>query len=172
MPAEQTPPRGPEPKSRFPLPGPWGGKKEDQPGWKVSPSADGRGAPARSRMPRWRLWPLLLVLLVINYWAASTFPDKPARARIAYSPQFLKQVTDDNVSLVTITEQRVEGEFKRPVTIDKKTFTRFQTNQPALPTDTTLLGLLKQRGVEINAKSPDSGAACWRRSCSASARRC
>ena len=108
-------------------------------------------------MRRWRLWPILVVLLVANYWAASTVPDKPSRARIAYSPQFLSEVKANNVRLVTITEQNIEGEFKRPVTIEKKKFTRFSTNQPALPTDDTLLALLKTRSVEINAKSPDSG---------------
>ncbi len=162
MPPEPTPPQGPEGKSRFPRPGSWGGapKKEapgEQPGWKVSPSADGRGAVPPKRRQFWRLWPFLLGLLVINYWVASTIPDKPERARIAYSPQFLEQVKKSNVSEVTITEQDVEGEFKKPVTIDKKSFTRFATNQPALPTDDTLLALLKDNKVEINAKSPDSG---------------
>ena len=160
MPPEPTPPQGPDGKSRFPRPGSWGGKKVapgEQPGWKVSPSADGRGAQPPKRRSFWRLWPVLIGLLVINYWVASTIPDKPERARIAYSPQFLDQVKASNVSEVTITEQDVQGEFKKPVTIDKKSFTRFATNQPALPTDDTLLGLLKDKQVEINAKSPDSG---------------
>ena len=108
-------------------------------------------------MRRWRLWPILVALLVVNYWVASTFPDKEPRAHIAYSPQFLREVQRDNVSLVTITDQSIEGEFKKAVTIDKKTFTRFATNQPALPTDNTLLALLKRRKVEINAKPADSG---------------
>jgi cell division protease FtsH len=108
-------------------------------------------------MRRWRLWPILVALLVVNYWAASTFPDKPARARISYSPQFLSEVKGNNVKQVTITDQSIEGQFKRPVTIQKKKFTRFSTNQPALPTDNTLLALLKSRNVEINAKAPDSG---------------
>ena len=134
------------------------GEKKEEPGWNVSPGADGRGAPPpRSPMRRWRLWPILVILLVVNYWVASTFPDKPARAHIAYSPQFLREVKASNVSLVTITEQNIEGEFKRAVTIEKKRFTRFSTNQPALPTDNTLLALLKAKNVEINAKSPDSG---------------
>jgi cell division protease FtsH len=100
---------------------------------------------------------LLIVLLVVNYWIASTLPDKPARAHIAYSPQFLHEVQASNVSLVTITDQKIEGEFKSSVTVDKKKFTRFTTNQPALPTDDTLLALLKSKNVEINAKAPDSG---------------
>ena len=108
-------------------------------------------------MRRWRLWPILAGLLILNYWVASTIPDKPARAHIAYSPQFLREVQRNNVRLVTISEQNIEGEFKQAVTFDKKHFTRFETNQPALPTDTTLLGQLKARGVEINAKAPDSG---------------
>ena len=157
--APEPTPRAPDNKSRLPLPGSWGKDKDEQPGWKVHPSADGRGAPRPSRSPmrRWRLWPILVGLLIVNYWAASTFPDKPARAHIAYSPLFLRQVQGDNVSQVTITQQNIEGEFKRPVSIGKKTFTRFDTNQPALPTDTTLLGQLKARGVEINAKAPDAG---------------
>src|SRR3977135_654078 len=97
MPPDPTPPRGPEPKSRWPLPLPWGRKPEDDPGWKVHPAADGRGAPAGSRMPRRRFWPLLVVLLVVNYWIASTVPDKPARTRISYSPQFLHEVQNSNV---------------------------------------------------------------------------
>jgi cell division protease FtsH len=156
MPPDPTPPRGKEPKARFPLPGPWGQKK-DGPGWKVHPAADGRGTPARPRMPRGRFWPILVTLLIVNYWIASTLPDKPARAHIAYSPQFLHEVQASNVSLVTITDQKIEGEFKKPVTVGKKSFRRFQTNQPALPTDNTLLALLKSKQVEINAKSPDSG---------------
>src|SRR3954471_20708576 len=156
MPPEPTP-RAPEPKSRLPFQWPPWKKKEEEPGWNVSPGADGRGAPPPTPMRRWRLWPILVVLLVVNYWAASTFPDKPARARIAYSPQFLSEVKDNNVSLVTITEQSIEGEFKHPVTIEKTKFTRFSTNQPALPTDDTLLALLKEKNVEINAKAPDSG---------------
>jgi cell division protease FtsH len=155
MAANPNPSRGREPKARYRLPG-LGGDK-DAPGWKVHPAADGRGAPTRSRMPRPRFWPIVLALLVVNYWVASTLPDKPARAHIAYSPQFLHEVQGSNVSQVTITEQKIEGEFKKAVTVDKKRFTRFETNQPALPTDTTLLAQLKQKGVEINAKSPDSG---------------
>jgi cell division protease FtsH len=108
-------------------------------------------------MRRWRLWPVLASLLILNYWVASTIPDKPARAHISYSPQFLHEVQGNNVRLVTITDQSIEGEFRRQVTIEKKRFTRFATNQPALPTDTTLLGLLKSRNVEINAKPADSG---------------
>jgi cell division protease FtsH len=155
MAADPNPPRGREPKPRFQLPG-LGGKK-DAPGWKVHPAADGRGAPTRSRMPRPRFWPIVVVLLVVNYWIASTLPDKPARAHIAYSPQFLHEVQDSNVRQVTITDQKIEGEFKKAVTVGKRRFTRFQTNQPALPTDNTLLAQLKQKGVEINAKAPDSG---------------
>src|SRR6195952_2523054 len=158
MPSEPTP-RAPEKRSRFQLPGGFGGdRKAGQPGWRVHPSADGRGSPPpKSPMRRWRLWPILAALLIINYWVASTIPDKPARAHIAYSPQFLREVQRNNVRLVTISEQNVEGEFKQAVTIDKKRFTRFETTQPALPTDTTLLGQLKARGVEINAKAPDAG---------------
>ena len=86
-------------------------------------------------MPRGRFWPILVTLLIVNYWIASTLPDKPARAHIAYSPQFLHEVQASNVSLVTITDQKIEGEFKASVTVGKKKFKRFQTNQPALPTD-------------------------------------
>ena len=155
MAPDPTPPRGREPKGPFQLPG-FGGKN-DPPGWKVHPAADGRGAPTRSRMPRPRFWPIVIALLIVNYWIASTLPDKPARAHIAYSPQFLHEVQGSNVSQVTITDQKIEGEFKKAVKVDKKRFTRFETNQPALPTDNTLLAQLKQQGVEINAKSPDSG---------------
>jgi cell division protease FtsH len=156
MPSEPKP-RAPEPKSRLRNPSQWG-KSDEKPGWNVSPGADGRGAPPpKSPMRRWRLWPILVALLIINYWAASTFPDKEPRAHIAYSPQFLREVQRDNVSQVTITVQNIEGEFKRAVTIDKKTFTRFATNQPALPTDDTLLALLKTKQVEINAKPADAG---------------
>ena len=95
----------PETKPRFPLQPPWGGQQHE-PGWKVDPAADGRGAPPpRSRMPRLRFWPLLIFLLVINYWVVSTLPDKPARAHISYSPQFLHEVRGANVSQVTITDQ-------------------------------------------------------------------
>src|SRR3954469_73189 len=157
MPPEPKP-RAPEKKSRFQLPEALGPGKDGKPGWRVHPSADGRGSPPpRSPMRRWRLWPILAALLILNYWIASTIPDKPARAHIAYSPPFLREVQRNNARLVTISEQSIEGEFKQAVTFDKKHFTRFETNQPALPTDTTLLGQLKARDVEINAKAPDSG---------------
>ena len=111
MPPEPTP-RAPETKSRFPLPAGRGREEE-----RTSPA--GKRAPERRR-PRiaaraiaacaagacGRSWSSLLV---VNYWVASTIPDKPARAHIAYSPQFLHEVQGNNVSLVTITEQKHRG---------------------------------------------------------------
>ena len=53
-------------------------------------SPDGRGAPPPPKppmLPRYarRIWPFLLVLLALNYWVASTIPDKKARVEIPYT---------------------------------------------------------------------------------------
>src|SRR3954471_18699663 len=96
--APEPNPRAPEKKSRFQLPAGMGARKDGPPGWRVHPSDDGRGSPpSRSPMRRWRLWAILASLLLLNYWIASTIPDKPARAHISYSPQFLREVQGNNV---------------------------------------------------------------------------
>ena len=127
-------------------------------GMEGAPERRGRARrPARPRMPRGRLWPFLIALFVVNYWIPSTIPDKPTRAHIAYSPQFLREVKASNVSQVTITDQKIEGEFKHPVTVGKKTFTRFSTNQPALPDRQHAALAAEEKEVEINAEPPDYG---------------
>jgi cell division protease FtsH len=132
--------------------------------WKVEPAPDGRGAPPPPKppmLPRYarRIWPFLLVLLALNYWVASTIPDKKARVEIPYTV-FKNQVRAGNVFSITSKGTAIQGLARKPITYPAgkgaHTSTNFQTEQPAFA-DSGLERLLEQKGVTVNAKPLDSG---------------
>src|SRR3954454_6029191 len=132
--------------------------------WKVEPSPDGRGAPPPPKppmMPRFarRIWPFLLILFALNYWVASTIPDKKARVEIPYTI-FKSAVRDGNVLAITSKGTAIQGVTRKPITYPEgkkaKTSTNFQTEQPAFA-DTGLEALLEQHRVTVNAKPLDNG---------------
>ena len=132
--------------------------EQGRPGWKVHPAADGRGAPARiAHAP-----PAVLAgagraagrQLLDRIDACRTSPRARTSPTRRSSCARCRAATSARSRSPT---RRSRASSSSAVTVDKKRFTRFSTNQPALPTDNTLLGLLKSKGVEINANPPDSG---------------
>jgi cell division protease FtsH len=122
----------------------------------------------RPTRPRFRVWPLLLGVLVLfglNYWIASRAVQPPGRVRVPYSPFFLAQVRAGNVQTITSTGAAVQGEFKRPLrypppAANART-TRFTTEIPAFADTNSLSQLLQSKGVVINAEPLDTGAPWW-----------
>jgi cell division protease FtsH len=159
------PPRPPERPGGPPLRRSEGdGKKPHHFPWKVEPSADGRGAPPPPKppmLPRFtrRIWPFLLILFALNYWVASTIPDKKARVDIPYTV-FKNAVRSGNVIAITSKGTAIQGVTRKPITYPSgkkaRTSANFQTEQPAFA-DTGLEALLEQHRVTVNAKPLDSG---------------
>ncbi|MDX6566636.1 MAG: cell division protease FtsH, partial [Gaiellales bacterium] len=159
------PPRPPERSGGPPLRRSDGdGKKPHHFPWKVEPSPDGRGAPPPPKppmLPRFtrRIWPFLLILFALNYWVASTIPDKKARVDIPYTV-FKSAVRSGNVIAITSKGTAIQGVTRKAITYPPgkkaRTSTNFQTEQPAFA-DTGLEALLEQHHVTVNAKPLDSG---------------
>ena len=160
------PPRSPERPGGPPLrrSNEGDGKKPHHFPWKVEPSPDGRGAPPPPKppmLPRFarRVWPFLLILFALNYWVASTIPDKKSHVDIPYTV-FKDAVRAGNVIAITSKGTAIQGVTTKAITYptgkDARTSTNFQTEQPAFA-DTGLEALLEQHNVTVNAKPLDSG---------------
>ena len=133
-----------------------------------------RAADRSAPMRRWRLWPLLLALLVVNYWVASTFPDKPARARIAYSPQFLSEVKEQQrqPGHDHRAERRGRVQASRSRSTRRSSRASRRTSRRCRPTTRCSALLKEQQGRDQRQVARLRARSARRRSCSASARRC
>jgi cell division protease FtsH len=140
--------------------------------WKVTPAPDGRGEPPEE--PRKSLWPrygwpllvLAVILLGLNWWAASRVTGPPERIRVPYSPLFLDQVRAGNVEQITSRQTSLQGEFKKPVRWppsgkDSAQSERFSTEIPSFADQDELSKLLVEHKVIVNAQSPDTGPRWW-----------
>lgn len=105
---------------------------------------------------RWRflLWLLLGLALVPWLWSQFVSNDE---LEISYS-EFRQQVREENVTEVTIQDQRVQGTFDQPLErmVDGEPVEQsdFVTYVPAFG-DEELLSMLEASGVEVNTQ-PDS----------------
>jgi cell division protease FtsH len=112
-------------------------------------------------LPRFtrRIWPFLLILFALNYWVASTIPDKKARVEIPYTV-FKNAVRDGNVVAITSKGTAIQGVTRKAITYPTgkkaRTSTNFQTEQPAFA-DNGLETLLEEHQVTVNAKPLDNG---------------
>ena len=122
-----------------------------------------------ARRRRWaRLAPLAVVALVIlglNYWAASRAVQPAPRVRVPYSPFFLQQVRAGDIREITSNGTAIQGEFKQPTRYPPgqtgtKT-TLFSTEIPAFADTDALSQLLQSKGVVINAQPLDTGPPWW-----------
>lgn len=88
------------------------------------------------------LWAVIAVILITVF---SNFgPKRPEAEKLSYS-EFIQQVKQGNVSGVTIVNQTVDGALH-----NNKSFTTY------IPlNDPTLVNLLMQKGVNVNAKPPE-----------------
>ena len=111
------------------------------------------------RASRGAIWPFLIILFALNYWVASTIPDKKSRVEIPYTV-FKTAVRDGNVVTITSKGTAIQGVTRKPITYPEgekaRTSTNFQTEQPAFA-DTGLEALLEKNNVVVNAKPLDSG---------------
>src|SRR5262249_61742294 len=86
----------------------------------------------KPKQPRFRIAPywviLTIVLLGLNYWLGSRATEQPTRIRVPYSPFFLTQVRDGNVSQITSVGTAIQGDFKKATKYqDSAAVTRFST---------------------------------------------
>jgi cell division protease FtsH len=133
----------------------------------VTPAPDGRGGRKPDQKPsgpspRWLIGLLVLGLLALNLWISSQALSPNARVRIPYSPTFLAQVTNNNVSAIESTNGAIQGTFRSGVRYpvsDSKVHptTNFSTQVPSFADNQDLINLLEQHHVTINAQSPDNG---------------
>ncbi len=131
-------------------------------GWRVTPAPDGRGGaqgkpPSRGPNPRWL--PVILVVVALgalNLYISSHALQPAARVQIPYSPNFLTQVQNDNVSSISSTGESIQGTFKHAITYPAnhktaQTTTLFSTQIPSFANNDELFKVLADHGVTINA---------------------
>ncbi|HSC02968.1 MAG TPA: ATP-dependent zinc metalloprotease FtsH [Solirubrobacteraceae bacterium] len=137
-----------------------------QPGWRVTPAPDGRGRPPEKRPsgpnPRWLALFLIIALLALNFWVSSQVLGPNPRVRIPYSPTFLTQVNENNVSSISSTGNSIQGTFKKAIKYpaDSKsapTTAYFSTQIPSFANGAELFNTLTKKGVTINANPTNTG---------------
>ncbi|MCW3057260.1 MAG: ATP-dependent metalloprotease FtsH [Solirubrobacterales bacterium] len=143
----------------------------DKRGWHVAPAPDGRGMPkqAATGPPPHRtagfLW-FVLILIALNWLSvllfapASTTSEK--RVSVPFNPYFLQEVQAGQVKSISTKGDSVQGTFttklRYPPTAKNATTTRqFSTQIPTFWNGAELSALLKEKGVEINAKPTTQG---------------
>ena len=142
------------------------GSGPPQPGWKVTPAPDGRGGPPakppRGPNPRWLAVILIVALLALNFWVSSQVLGPNPRVRIPYSPTFLQQVDEKNVSSISSTGNSIEGTLKKAIkypadSTSAPTTPYFSTQIPSFANGTELFNTLTKNNVTINANPTNTG---------------
>jgi cell division protease FtsH len=139
----------------------------DRQGWRVAPAPDGRGTPDEHKPTpphRWRgLWLFFIVLLALNWLSVLVFqPAGQPRVKVPFSPYFLNQLNDGQVSSISATSGAINGTFKAKVrypTNDTKATptTLFSTQVPSFWNTNELTETLVSKGVQVNANNPNKG---------------
>jgi cell division protease FtsH len=99
---------------------------------------------------------LVLGLLALNLWISSQALRPASRVQIPYSPTFLEQVQNGNVSQISSTGDSIQGDFRKEVSYpannkNAQATTLFSTQVPSFANDTQLFELLAKYKVTINA---------------------
>src|SRR5215208_113250 len=113
---------------------------------------DGDKKPSFWRTFGGRFWALILILLVLNYLSVAIFaPGREKSVTIPYTPTFLDQVTNNNVSKISAEGEAVSGEFKKAVKYppDSKedAAKNFETQVPTFANSDALSKLLEDHDV-------------------------
>ncbi len=167
--AEAPNKRSPAPPQRPTAPD--GRRPPTPPGWRVTPAPDGRGnqpqqQPPRGPSARWLLLLLAVGLLALNLYVSSRALQPSPRVQIPYSPTFLTQVNNNNVSSISSTGSSIQGTFKKAITYpanskNGQATTLFSTQIPSFVPGSALFSELVKHGVTINAHPPSSGPSFW-----------
>ena len=127
----------------------------------TSPGEGGNKTPGPFRS-RWWLVAFVVVLVALNFMIAreALQPNKPVR--IPYSPTFLTQVKDGNVTQIASTGDAIQGTFKKAIRYPSNDegvtpTTNFETQIPSFANNAQLSGELQAAGVTIDAKAPSGG---------------
>jgi cell division protease FtsH len=136
----------------------------DKRGWHVAPAPDGRGMPeqAQSGPPAHRrpgfLW-FVLILIAVNWVSVLLFQPSSGQTRVTvpFSPFFLAEVQSGQVRSISTKGDTVDGTFTTKVRYPSSSKTAvpttlFHTEIPSFWNGTQLSVLLKEKGVQINAK--------------------
>src|SRR6516165_3716606 len=132
--AEQ--PRRRETSPRLRPGGPSQPQQQQPPAWRVTPAPDGRGKPAKPPSGpniRWLAVLLVIALIALNFWISSQALSPSPRVRIPYSPTFLRQAENNNVSSISSTGTSIDGTFKKSVTYPSggSSYVYFSTEIPS-----------------------------------------
>jgi cell division protease FtsH len=149
---------GKRPETHPPLP-------RDKRGWHVSPAPDGRGMPqqAPTGPPPHRMrgfWMFVIALIAINWLSVLFFQPSigEPRVTVSFNPYFLQTVQSGEVKSISSKGNSIQGTFKSkqryPPSDEKaKPTKQFATEIPSFWNGAQLSALLKEKGVEINAKA-------------------
>jgi cell division protease FtsH len=142
----------------------------DKRGWHVSPAPDGRGMPeqAPSGPPPHRrpgfLW-FVLFLLALNWLLVLLYEPSTGEQRVtvSFNPFFLQEVQAGRVKSISSKGDTIQGTFtaklRYPTSDKKATPTKqFATEVPSFWNGSQLSALLKEKNVEVNAKSTTQSA--------------
>ncbi|MDP9385734.1 MAG: ATP-dependent zinc metalloprotease FtsH [Actinomycetota bacterium] len=103
----------------------------------------------------------VLVLLALNYAIASAFNRPEPAVRVPYSPTFLQQVRDGNVTRISTEGTTVDGEFRKPVKYppdsEREAATNFSTEIPTFADNEALSRTLEANDVVISAEPINQG---------------
>ena len=98
---------------------------------------------------------LVVALLALNLWISNQALQPATRVQIPYTPTFIQEVKDGNVSQISSTGDSIQGTFRTPVTYPPGTrsapTTLFSTQIPSFANGTQLLQLLESKNVTTNA---------------------
>jgi cell division protease FtsH len=138
----------------------------DKRGWHVAPAPDGRGMPEQEpsgppphrRLSFWWVFIALLVLNWVSYLLVQPASTHEQRATVSFNPFFLKEVQEGRVKSISTKGDTVQGTFKvklrYPAGDEKATPSKlFATEIPTFWNGAQLSALLKEKDVEVNAKS-------------------
>jgi cell division protease FtsH len=140
---------------------------QDKGRWRVAPAPDGRGMPDEHkprpphRLPRF--WIFVLILLAINWLSVlMTQTSGQQRVKVPFSPYFLQQVDAGKVKSISSKGDTIQGTFTTKVAYPPGNpkaphTTLFSTEVPTFWNDNSLTAQLQAKGVEVNAKNPNSG---------------